>query len=236
MDISILIPTMKSRETLFRQVLTEVQRQIRETPEIRVEVIWESDNGELTLGQKRNALMDRSSGKYHCFIDDDDVIAPDFIKTFVPMIHSDIDYDCASFVGAHYLKGKFNKLFHHSLDYTNWDELPDRFIRCVSPMNMIKTSIVKQVRYKDIRNTEDSDFSFRLRDSGLLKTEFKINPNYPIYHYIDGVKHDREMWKYSWDNEYLFLYKDTPLTALQPSLIQQSTGNVFYPFLKISRS
>ena len=235
MDISILIPTMKSRENLFRQVLTEVQRQIRETPEIRVEVIWESDNGELTLGQKRNVLVDRCSGTYHCFIDDDDVIARDFIKTFVPMIKSDIDYDCASFVGAHYMKGKFNKLFHHSLEYSAWDEYQDRFIRTVSPMNMIKTSIARQVRYKDIRNTEDHEFSIRLMASGLLKHEFKINPSYPIYHYIDGVKQDREMWKYYWNNQYIILYKDTP-SAFQISTSYQSSGNVIYPFLKLSRS
>jgi glycosyltransferase involved in cell wall biosynthesis len=223
---------MKSRERLFTSVLSEVRRQIQEASEIRVEVLWESDNGEMTLGQKRNVLMDRCNGTYHCFIDDDDVIAPDFIKTFVPMIHSGVEYDCASFVGAHYLKGVFNKLFHHSLEYTKWDELPNRFIRCVSPMNMIRTSIVRQIRYKDIRNTEDAEFSFRLLASGLLKTEYKIDPNHPIYHYIDGVKHDREEWKYTWIGEYIQLYKPIRYDAYQ----SQATGNVVFPFLKIYRS
>lgn len=235
-DISILIPTMKPRERLFRQVLAEVQRQIRETPEIRVEVLWESDNGELTLGQKRNVLMDRCNGRYHCFIDDDDVIARDFLKVFVPMIKSDVDYDCASFVGAHYVKGKFNKLFHHSLDYPEWDEYPDRFIRSVSPMNMIKTDIVRQVRYKDIRNTEDHEFSKRLMASGLLKTEFKIDPNRPIYHYIDGVKQDREEWTYVWNGDYISLSKPLPPSAFDRFVLNQSSGNVVYPFLKLSRS
>lgn len=236
MDISILIPTMKSRERLFQQVLAEVRSQIANTPEIRVEVIWESDNGELTLGQKRNVLVDRCIGKYHCFIDDDDVLAPDFLRTFIPMIHGNVDYDCASFVGAHYVRGKFNKLFHHSLQYPEWSERSDRFIRCVSPMNMIKTSIVRQVRYKDIRNTEDHEFSVRLTSSGLLNTEFTINPNHPIYHYIDGVKEDREEWKYSWQGEYLNLYKALPVSAFDMRFSAQVSGNVVYPFLKISRS
>lgn len=237
MDISILIPTMKPRERLFRQVLAEVQRQIRETPEIKVEVLWESDNGELTLGQKRNILMDRCSGKYHCFVDDDDVLAPTYLRTFVPMITSGIDYDCASFVGAHYVRGHFNKLFHHSLEYTEWDERLDRFIRTVSPMNLIKTSIVREVRYKDIRNTEDHEFSKRLMASGLLKTEFKIDPNLPIYHYIDGVKSDRESWNYRWNGNYIELFKsfDPSFFRVQSSFAQM-TGNVVYPFLKVSRS
>lgn len=235
MDISILIPTMKPRERLFQQVLSEVQRQIRETPEIRVEVIWESDNGEMTLGQKRNVLMDRCNGKYHCFVDDDDILAPYFLKTFVPMIKSGIDYDCASFVGAHYDRGKFNKLFHHSLDYPEWDEYPDRFVRSVSPMNLIKTDIVRQVRYKDIRNTEDHEFSKRLMASGLLKTEFKIDPNRPIYHYIDGVKADREQWSYTWIGDYVSLYRSFTPSVFQTGFLRQFSGNVVYPFLNLSQ-
>lgn len=207
MDISILIPTMKHREPLFAQVLAEIKKQATQCPQIRTEILWESDNGEMTLGQKRNVLMDRCSGKYHCFIDDDDVLAPDYLKTFVPMIASGIDYDCASFVGAHYRVGQFTKLFHHSMTYSEWAETPERYIRTISPMNLIKTDIVRQVRYKDIRNTEDHEFSKRLMASGLLKTEYEINPNHPIYHYIDGVKADREKWKYEWQGEYIRLYK-----------------------------
>lgn len=234
MDISILIPTMKSRERLFQQVLKEVQKQIAECWEIRVEVLWESDNGELTLGQKRNVLMDRCNGKYHCFIDDDDVISPTFIKTFVPMIQSEIDYDCADFLGVHYERGRLNKLFYHSMDVPEWYETNERFFRSTSPMNMIKTSIVRQVRYKDIRNTEDHEFSKRLMASGLLKTEFKI-PNKPIYHYIDGVKQDREQWKYRWKNDYIELYKDPQFNmySLSTNNYANITGNVVLPYSKL---
>lgn len=228
MDISILIPTLRQREHLFAEVLAEIQRQVRETPEIRAEVLWESDTGELTLGQKRNVLMDRCSGKYHCFIDDDDVLAPDYLKSFVPMIQSKQDYDCASFVGAHYYKGKFNKLFHHSMDYPGWYELSDRFIRGITPMNLIRTSIVRSLRYADIRNIEDREFSERLMKSGLLKSEFKLPPNYPIYHYIDGVKEDRHEWKHTWNGNLLHLHK-----PLYPNI--QWTGNNIYPFLNLSR-
>jgi len=234
MDISILIPTMTSRKGLFETVRAEIQRQAAECPQIRTEILWESDNGELTLGQKRNVLVDRCTGRYHCFIDDDDVLAPDYLKTFVPMITSGIDYDCASFVGAHYDRGTLNKLFHHSLAYSEWSETTDRFLRTVSPMNLIKTDIVRQVRYKDIRNTEDHEFSKRLMASGLLTTEFAINPNRPIYHYIDGVKADRDQWTYSWKGDYLSLVKPFRVTPFHLGHIQ-SSGNVPYPFLKLSR-
>lgn len=236
MDISILIPTMNVRKNLFKKVLQEVERQIAENPEIRAEVLWEADDGELTLGQKRNVLMDRCTGKYHCFVDDDDVLSPNYLKTFVPMITSGVDYDCASFVGAHYKRGVFNKLFHHSLQFKEWYETDERFIRSISPMNLIKTDIVRQVRYKDIRDTEDHEFSIRLMDSGLLKTEFQIDPNYPIYHYIDEVKADREDWTYAWVGDYIRLYKSfTPPSAFKNLPPVASPANVPLGFLRISR-
>lgn len=204
MDFSILIPTMKSREELFLQVLSEVKRQISEIKSTKIEVLYESDNGELTLGAKRNLLISRASGKYCCFVDDDDVISPNFLRSFLPMIED--DYDCASLVGAYYHKGEFIKLFYHSLDVKEWYETDDKFWRSPSPLNMIKTDICRKVQYADIRNTEDHEFSKRLVASGLLKKEYKI-PDIPLYHYVDGVKGEREEWKYKWDGYFIKLYK-----------------------------
>ena len=198
-DFSILIATMHSRRVTFEQVLKEINKQVSELPsEVTAEVLYEVDNGELTLGAKRNILVDRAQGKYHCFIDDDDVIAPFFLKTFIPMLKD--DYDCASYVGAFYYMGSYVKPFYHSLDNKEWSETPDVFLRSVSPMNMIKTDIVRKVRYKDIRYTEDHEFSIRLTQSGLLKSEYKI-PFIPVYHYIAGTKENRNEWEYSWTDE-----------------------------------
>jgi hypothetical protein len=121
------------------------------------------------------------------------------------------------------------------MEYSDWLEYTDRYIRSISPMNMIRTSIVRQVRYKDIRNTEDHEFSKRLMASGLLKTEYKINPNRPIYHYVDGVKQDREEWKYSWQGDRIILYKPLRPDAFQMQYLAQHSGNVPYSFLKTSQ-
>lgn len=201
-DFSILMPTMHSRKNLFNKLLSEVERQISEIHNAKIEVLYEVDNGELTLGAKRNILISRCSGKYCCFIDDDDIISPNYLKTFIPMLEQ--DYDCASFVGAYYHNGVFKKLFYHSLDVLSWYETSDRYWRCPSPLNMIKTEICRKVQYADIRNTEDHEFSMRLINSKLLKKEYKI-PYSPIYHYIDGVKGNREKWKHEWNSEYLKL-------------------------------
>jgi glycosyltransferase involved in cell wall biosynthesis len=204
MDFSILIPTLHSRKKLFDKVLSEVQRQINEITEAKIEVLYEVDNRELTLGAKRNLLISRASGTYCCFVDDDDIISPNYLKTFLPMLED--DYDCASIVGAYYHNGNFIKLFYHSLDVKEWYETDDRYWRSPSPLNMIKTEICKKVQYADIRDTEDHEFSKRLITSGLLQKEYKI-PFRPIYHYVDGVKDDREKWVHSWNGNYLALKK-----------------------------
>jgi glycosyltransferase involved in cell wall biosynthesis len=149
MDFSILIPTLSSRKELFNKVLSEIQSQINEINTAKIEVLYESDSGELTLGAKRNLLISRASGKYCCFVDDDDIISPTYLKTFLPML--DGDYDCASFVGAYYHNGEFKKCFYHSLDIDEWYETPELYFRSTSPMNMIKTEICRKVQYKDIR-------------------------------------------------------------------------------------
>jgi glycosyltransferase involved in cell wall biosynthesis len=215
MDFSILIPTMKSRTKLFRQVLAEIQRQISEIKTAKIEVLYEIDNGELTLGAKRNLLISRARGTYCCFVDDDDVVSPTFLKTFLPMLKG--DYDCASLVGAYYLKGTFVKLFYHSIDVQEWHETSDRFWRSPSPLNMIRTDICRKVQYADIRNTEDHEFSKRLIESDLLQKEYKT-PNIPVYHYVDGVKSERDMWTYTWKYPYIELHSPTESTKLKKSV------------------
>ena len=216
-DISILIPTLYSRYSLFKECLANITKQISECPEIRVEVLHDMDNCEKTLGAKRNDLVARSSGKYCVFIDDDDVISSVYLRSFVPMILSSIDYDCATITGSYYDKGDFKKMFCHSLENKSWSETPEAYFRNITPINLIKTSICRQVQYADIRDTEDHEFSMRLQASGLLKTEFKIDRGIPLYHYVDGLKGQREKWSYIWEGNYLKLFPKYRLLIKFPS-------------------
>lgn len=199
MDFSILIPTMYSRASVFEKIYKEIHRQITELTNVKIEVLYEIDNGEMTIGKKRNLLVSRANSKYLCFIDDDDIISPVFLKTFLPMLED--DYDCASFVGAYYNNGKFMKLFYHSIDNKKWYESNNCYLRPPSHLNMIKTEIVKQVSYKNIRYREDYEFSMSIIESQLVKKEYKI-PFIPIYHYVDGIKDNRDKWNYIWNSDY----------------------------------
>jgi hypothetical protein len=58
--LSILIPTLNARRESFETLRAELMRQIGERED--VELLWASDDGELALGAKRNALVGGERG------------------------------------------------------------------------------------------------------------------------------------------------------------------------------
>jgi glycosyltransferase involved in cell wall biosynthesis len=78
MVLSLLIPTIEARHLMFAQLLDELQAQIRASRRPGdVEVIHCLDNGAESIATKRNRLVDRASGRFVAFIDDDDQVSTD---------------------------------------------------------------------------------------------------------------------------------------------------------------
>ena len=79
--LSILIPSIPERSLKLNKLLLHLQKQIDYCDNIhrtlgKVEVVVDDSKrflqGGLSIGDKRNSLLNRSSGKYICFLDDDD--------------------------------------------------------------------------------------------------------------------------------------------------------------------
>jgi hypothetical protein len=65
MLLSLLMPTMTSRQRVFAQLYETLQTQIRMSRwASEVEILVELDGGEASIGQKRNVLVDRASGLF----------------------------------------------------------------------------------------------------------------------------------------------------------------------------
>lgn len=191
-DLSILVPTMNSRQFVFNQLKTELERQIDEVS-YKVQIIVDLDDGQKTIGQKRNDMLLKAKSQYCVFIDDDDIVSPEYLKSFEPMI-ADGSYDCSSFLGAYYLKNKFIKRIRHSLAITKWSETNEEYLRNTNHLNVLRTHIAKQIGFKNIRKGEDLDFSIRLAESKLLKKEFSNSTC--LYYYVDFVKNIRNFCTY----------------------------------------
>lgn len=205
--ISLLVPTVTQRVALLGPLIADIERQIAAC-QYHAEVIIQSDSGEMQIGDKRNKLLSMATGEYCAFIDDDDVISPTYLDTYASMIE-DGSYDCASFVGAYYLAGKFQKLFLHSTEFTEWSETPQFYIRMPNHLNLIRTAMAQQIGFPGINHGEDHNFSQRLMQSGLVKKEYKV-PHRALYHYLDGMKENRSEFTHEFVGDRVLLHKKKP--------------------------
>lgn len=184
MKLSILICTIPSRYASFMRLRTELYSQILPHAD-DVELIF--DSGNRSIGAKRNSLLERASGEYLCFIDDDDWISPNYIDWLILGIGS--NSDCCSLKGLYTVNGKQDGIFEHSLKYNEWrnDLLGEvKYERYPNHLNCIRSAIAKQFRFPDKNFGEDYDWSAQVHESGMIKTEFYIPDTIYYYKYVSN--------------------------------------------------
>jgi len=188
MTWAILIPTTPDREPLLQRLTKELHRQINELEaQESVRILVFEDNGEITTGAKRNALVDRAAKKgfdYVSQFDSDDMPFPTYIKSNLEGISKGIDVN--SLTGIITEDGLNPKQFIHSMRYDSWFEKDGVYYRNNNHLNVIKTEIAKRVLYPNETIGEDHSYSKRLLQSGLIKTEYWIDE--PIYQYLHTSK------------------------------------------------
>jgi glycosyltransferase involved in cell wall biosynthesis len=204
--LSILIPTINTRAALLDRLLEQVKQQVKVTQVCNVEIIplknsvcsfyrllCENDSVEILIlkdncqnkiGEKRNKLVELAEGEYSAFIDDDDRIAENYFVLLLGLLKE--NSDCCNLNGIYTENGENPKLFTHSIEYNGWYENLGVFYRYPNHLNAIKTSIVKQMPFLEINNGEDKDFSVRLMESGLIKTESRTSWVLYYYDYISN--------------------------------------------------
>jgi glycosyltransferase involved in cell wall biosynthesis len=161
--------------------VTELQKQITNVGQDQVELLYLGDNKKRTVGQKRNNLLQIAAGDYVCFVDDDDMVAPDYVAKILPHLDGTTDVICfqshLTWNGAKMNPTYFSKAFPRNADYN------DRYERLPNHLMPVRRALALQVGYHDITVHEDNDYSDRLKP--LLKSE-KIIPEI-LYHYIFDV-------------------------------------------------
>jgi glycosyltransferase involved in cell wall biosynthesis len=178
--LSILICSLKSRKKLLDELLYVLEKQIDDTTP--VELILNVDNGEKTIGEKRNELIQKANGEYSCFVDDDDMVSDDYIYRILTAIQTH-QPDCCGIEGYIY-ETKKPKLFIHSIKYNEWYHSNNTYYRYPNHLNPIKTDLIKNIGFENISHGEDKIFSDKIKN--ILKTEFYIKG--VIYHYIPSKK------------------------------------------------
>jgi glycosyltransferase involved in cell wall biosynthesis len=184
--LSILICSLNQRASYLERLKQCLKPQI-ETND--VEILVHIDNGELTIGEKRNKLLSEATGEYVAFVDDDDLVSDAYIDLVLNATKTNPDI-----IGMHllmYVDTHLKGLTYHSLQYKEWFHRPNNYdknlthyFRNPNHLNPVKTSIARQIMYPAINMGEDRAYSMQ-----LLKylTENSCIESYipePIYYYL----------------------------------------------------
>lgn len=177
--LSILICTLPERKPLFDSLMKELNEQIKCSKQM-VQICWDdSPKGSMTIGAKRNKLLNLSLGEYVCFVDDDDSIAPDYIESILNAIEKATD--CIGFKIKCYMDGKEENAAS-SMKY-DWADNVDgfRYVRSIYHKTPVKRELALKAGFPDKSFSEDYEYSMRLKP--LLKSEIFIDKFLYIYRF-----------------------------------------------------
>lgn len=187
MILSILIPTVKGREQAFNELKEFLQWQIsRDSLQDKVEILSLCDNKEISIGEKRNRMLQMANGEYCVMIDDDDTVHYNYVPTVLKALES--KPDCIGYKELCLFENDIVRTSDFSIKYPGWEDsytslIYGGFNHVRTPFYKapIKTELCKQVGFKDLRFAEDHDFSKRIHP--LLKNESYIDEFMYIYRY-----------------------------------------------------
>jgi len=182
-DWSILIPTIPGREESLQKLLGEIHnlRKIH-CPELKIQFLIFFDNREQSVGVKRQSLLNKAVGKYVSFVDDDDNLTPAYFEDALACIKGNY-HVCR-------LRGLIKPYtFTHSIKipYTGMMAVGDVFVRPPNHLNIIMTDVAKFVKFDDLRNGEDFDWSIKMAKLGFLTNEYQSDSSRIHYIYNNDV-------------------------------------------------
>lgn len=172
--LSILVATIGRREVSFLALMDRLVSQI-ERNSIEVVAYW--NNGEATIGDIRQDLLEAATGDYVCFIDDDDMV-PDY---YCDEIFYALDKDYVGFELELFEKDtKLPRVFH-SIKYGVWHQDERGYYRGVTHLNPIKRSLALQGTFGKQGAGEDESWSRSVTPH--VRTENYIDKIMYYYHH-----------------------------------------------------
>ena len=180
---SILIPTMEDRKPLYDKMVADLQKQIAAShAEDEIEIVPSLDKGELTIGTKRNMLLQMAKGKFSSFLDDDDPVVPTYVEEIIAVLRVYDDLDSVGIFEEVYFQDKYAGIGIHSILCDTWTEVPDSYYRCLDQRTPVRTELARKIKYQDIRWSEDHHWSVAVAKSGMFKKEVFLGHK-PLYIY-----------------------------------------------------
>ena len=159
------------------------------------------------VGDSRESLRRLSSGEYICFLDDDDLIAPDYVSTILPLLDGidQVGFEVKAFRDHEPIAPTI-----HSLACGNWSEetgfapgtskqkITTKYLRDISHINPMRRDLALACPMSGGVG-EDHRWADGMRKTGLVRTEHYISSG-PMYFYLwrtrkNDVADARDPWR-----------------------------------------
>jgi hypothetical protein len=171
MKWSILVLHDPSRTELLARLMDVLRPQVAGMDD--VEIIVRPFEKALDLGTNRQAMIEQAKGTYVSQVDDDDLVADNYVSTIYPLLDG-IDY--IGFQLQMFMDGEKQVPTFHSLRYKEWSGDSKGWYRDISHVNPIRRDLALLVPMRGGPG-EDARWAAELRNKGVVKTE----------HYVDSV-------------------------------------------------
>ena len=168
MKWSILIVTIPRRREKLKELLNLLKPQL--IPYLDVEVVAKEREHSLSLGQFRHRMIEHSKAQYVSFIDDDDLVAEDYVSQIYPKLDG---VDQVGFKLHYYQDGHLQCMVYHDLRAGGWHGHPNLALyRDFSRFNVIRRDLLLQLtEHSTVDANEDGDFANSLRKLDIVKTQ-----------------------------------------------------------------
>lgn len=183
-QLSILIPTLPQRLEKYALLLNNLSNQIKINDLTdSVQLLSIMDCKDMSVGEKRNWLLQMSCGKYVQFLDDDDRISNDFVKKMHDATLS--EPDVVTFKGEFYHSGKHHSDFLISTMVRYDTNKNGMMYRRPNHLCPVKREIALNCKFPNKNYGEDSDYANQINN--IIKTEKHIDDK--LYFYMfDEIK------------------------------------------------
>jgi glycosyltransferase involved in cell wall biosynthesis len=176
--LSILICSLHTRrEKFYKNLITELEKQLKEYKNSHyIQIVSIIDNKKMSVGHKRNQLLQSATGDYVCYIDDDDRISADYIDKIHTAIQSNDDCICFDVEVSIDFQ---TPMIAHFANYKENKNLKTHYERMPNHLMAVKTEIAKKAGFPEINFKEDDEYGYRI--SKMIKSINKIDK--VLYYY-----------------------------------------------------
>jgi len=183
MKLSVLIATTVDRREMFGRLMEEFAMQATD----EVQILFEEDDKKMSIGRKRQLLLERAEGDYILYFDSDDFPYPNYLSEILTALDS--GPDCVGFLIHMTTNGRHPQVCCHSLKYKVWEKNRHGYdyVRGVTHFNPVKRELALKIGFSDLRFGEDKIYSDRI--TRICRREVFINKKLFHYRYTNGVPH-----------------------------------------------